>query len=807
MQDFRYALRGFRKQPVFSVVAVLTLALGIGATTAVFSVLYQVLIKPLPYRDADRLVSVGNVYLKAGGEPSSVSIPDYLDRRGGAPAIADATLFTPRVSALDAGGVPEQIIALAVTPSFFTTLGRGAALGRSFGDADVAGGTAAKVAILTDATWRTRFGGDPSIVGRAIRVNGEPLTVVGVLPRDFEIPWRDTALLLPFAFRPDQVSDDERGNEFSWMIARLRPGATVAQLDAQMDAIVAGLMTRVPSRASYMEASGFTGRALPLQAMQTQSVRTQLYIVQAAVVLVLLIACANVGNLLLMRAAGRQRELAIRTAIGAGRRRIVRQMVVEGLLLASIGGALGIALSVAGVRGLVALSAEQLPMAVSTSPDPAVLLFAVFITGVTGVVFGVVPAAALLRGPANSLLKDDTTRGTAGRRGGAVRRTLVIVESAVAVVLVVGAGLLVKSFAHVTHMDAGFNPERVLTAQIALRPLRYPDADARRAFWQRLSTKVAQLPGVTAAGLVGSTPFSGEFNAGSFMVVGRPVGPGEQTPHANQDRVGGDYFAAMQIPLRGGRFFSESDAADAPRVAIVDDLLARQTFPRGDAIGHQLNFGSERNYTIVGIVGTVKAADLAAPAGEGRIYLSAVQVPPSRMGLVIKASASPESLVPAIREAVRSIDPEQPIAQVREMGEWIERSLQPRRTPTILLSLFGATALALAALGMYGVLAFGVSQRLREFGIRQALGARGASILALVLREGLATAGIGLAIGVVAALILTRGMRSLLVDVPPADPVILAGSALTLLAAAAAAAWLPARRATEADPMTILRSE
>jgi predicted permease len=807
MQDLRYALRGLRRQPVFASVAILTLALGIGATTAVFSVLFQVLLKPLPYPQADRLVAVGNVYLKSGGEASAVAIPDYLDRRSGAPAIADATLFTPRVSALDLAGNPEQIIALAVTPSFFTTFERGPALGRGFADADVSGGAAAKVVILTDATWRSRFGADPSVVGRTIRVNGEAQTVVGVLPRDFEIPWRDTSMLVPFAFTPNQMSDDERGNEFSWMIARLRPSATVAQLDAQIDAIVAGLMTRVPSRAAFMQSSGFTGRALPLQAMQTQSVRAQLIVVQAAVALVLLIACVNVGNLLLMRVAGRRRELAIRTAIGAGRRRIAGQMVVEGLVLASIGGAIGIVSSLAGVRGLQAMSADQLPTTVTMMPDWTVLAFALLVTALTGLAFGVVPAAGLLRAPAGSLLKEDTARGTGGRGTGAVRRTLVIVESAGALVLVVGAGLLVKSFAHLTGTDAGFNPERVLTAQIALQPLRYPAAGARRGFWQRLSAKIEELPGVASAGLVGSTPFSGEMNAGSFTIVGRAIGPGEQTPHANQDRVGGDYFKAMQIPLLAGRFFSGTDTPDAARVAIVDDRLAKQFFLGGDAVGHQLNFGSPRNYTIVGVVGTVKAVDLAAPAGEGRIYLSAMQVPPARMGLVIKAASNPDALVSGIRAAVRSIDTEQPIADIREMDEWIERSLQPRKTPTILLGLFGATALALAAIGMYGVLAFSVSQRLREFGIRQALGARGGSILALVMRDGLGAAGIGLGIGAAAALVLGRGMQSLLVDVTPRDPVVLGASALTLLATAAMAAWLPARRATRADPMAILRSE
>jgi predicted permease len=807
MQDVRYAIRGLLQQPVFAAVSILTLALGIGATTAVFSVVYQVLLRPLPYPGAERLVSVSNMYLAAGTEPSFVSIPDYLDRRSGAPAIEDATLFTARVSALDVGGTPEQVIALAVTPSFFTTLARGPALGRAFSDSDVADGRGARVVILSDGTWRAKFGADPSIVGRAVRLNGESYVVVGVLSRDFELPWRDTAMLLPFAFTPAEMSDAERGNELSRMIARLRPGATLAELDAQMDTITAGLMTRVPSRAAFMQASGFTGRAMPLQQAQTKGVRAQLYIVQAAVALVLLIACANVGNLLLMRTAGRQRELAIRTAIGAGRGRLVKQLLVEGAVLAAAGGGLGVALSIAGVRGLLALAGEQLPGVVTTTPDARVVALAVCVTALTGLLFGVVPALNTLRAPASALLKEDTFRGSAGRRGGRIRRMLVVVEAAVALVLVAGAGLLVKSFVHLTAANTGFNPDRVLTAQVALQPLRYSDANARRAFWERIVQSVQRLPGVTAAGLVTATPFSGELNAGSFHVVGRPIGPGEQTPHANQDEVGGDYFQAMQIPLLQGRFLNDGDSAEAPRVAIIDQLLARKYFHGVDAIGRQLNFGSPRNYTIVGVVGTVNAADLAAPPAEGRIYLSAAQVSPARMGLVVKTARNPETLVSGVRAAVRLIDPEQPIAQIREMDEWIERSLQPRRNPTILLSLFGAIALALAAIGMYGVLAFSVTQRRREFGIRQALGAGGHSILSLVLREGLGAAVTGLAIGIGAATTLARGMRSLLVDVPPGDPLVLASSAAALLLVAAAAAWLPARRATRVDPMTVLRSE
>jgi predicted permease len=805
MPDLRHAIRSFARQPVFTVVAVATLALGIGVNTAMFSVVYQALLRPLPFPHGDRLASIYNVYMKAGGEPSTVAIPDYLDRRAGATAIEDATLFTPREVALGRDGAPEQITALAVTPSFFTTLERGPALGRSFTDADVAGGVAASVVILTDGLWRSHFGADPAVVGRGIRINGTAHTVVGVLPADFEVPWRDAVALVPFAFTAAQRSDLERGNEFSLMIARLRPGATVAQLDAQLDAVNAAVITRVPDRAEYMRTSGFTGRGELWQAARGRSVRTPLAILQAAVIAVLLIACVNVGNLLLMRTAGRRRELAIRTAIGAGRSRIFRQLLVEGLLLAGAGGIPAIAVGRVGTRLFVRLAAEQLPVSVSSHLDWRMLAFTAVAAGLAGLFCGVLSGLSILRRPPAVLLKDDSARSTGGRRATATRRTLVAAEAAMALVLLVAAGLLVKSLQTLSGSDPGFRADGVLTAQMALPGTRYGAADARRAFWLRLYEKARALPGVRAAGLVSSVPLSGDINAGSYMVTGQPLRPGQQTPHAFQDFVLGDYFRAMHIPILAGRAFNDGDTSTAPRVAIVDERLARRQFGTSTVVGRQLNFGSPRNYTIVGVVGTVDGDDLARPSAEGRIYLNAAQVTPSKMSVVLEAATDPRALAPALRTSVASIDPEQPVARIRTMDEWIDHALQPRRTPAVVLSLFGGAALLLAAIGLYGVLAFAVAERGREFGVRQALGARRSAIFLLVLKDGLMTTIAGLLVGVGASFAVTGYLRSELFGVGPGDPAVMSYAVIGLLAVGGLACYVPARRATRVDPIEAMR--
>src|SRR5438270_2382879 len=434
MQDFRFALRTLRKQPVFTAVAVLTLALGIGANSAIFSFVYHLLLRPLPYSHAERLVFVWNSYPKGGSEPSRVSIPDYLDRKASAPALADATLFTPKTATISTGGVPEQLVALAVTPTFFSTLGRTPRIGRAFTDTDAANG-ADRVVILTDALWRSRLAADASAVGRDIRIDSEPYRIVGVLPRDFDLPWPKATMLVPFAFTDAQRSDAERGNEFSLMIGRLREGASIAQLNAQMNTIVDQLMTRVPARAAYMRNSGFTGTAVGMRDQLAGDSRRSLYLLQASVVLVLLIACANVANLLLMRAAGRGRELAIRATLGATDWRLVKQLVAEGAALSALGAVAGVATAAAGVRVLATITAEQWPEMAGATISPAVLMFTLLFAVLTAIAFGAVPAISIVRGNIAAKLKDDSARGSAGARTGTVRNALIVVETGLAVVL------------------------------------------------------------------------------------------------------------------------------------------------------------------------------------------------------------------------------------------------------------------------------------------------------------------------------------------------------------------------------------
>jgi predicted permease len=805
MPDIRYALRALWKQPVFTLVAVGTLALGIGANTAIFSLLYQTLLRPLPYGSPDRLVFVWNAYPLMGLPKASVSIPDYLDRRTQAPSIEETALFTGRAVTLAEEGRPEQLRALAVTPSFFSTLGRQPFLGRAFTE-DEARPSADKFVVLTYGLWNSRFAADRSLVGRDIRMNGEMYRVVGVLPSEFELPSRDIAAIVPFAFTPEQTTDNARGQEFSSMIARLRPGATIEQLNAQIKTIVDRNIERLPARAQFARASGFGGYAVPMRDELVGDVRTPLLVLQAGVVLVLLIACANVANLLLMRATGRSRELAIRTTLGAGQWRLLRQMLTEGVVLSAIGGICGLALGLAGLQGLIAMSSRQLPGATEAALQPAVLFFAMGLTAVTGLVFGMIPALAVIRGNTAAFLKDDSTRGSAGKGTGLSRALLVVAETALALMLLVGAGLLIRSFARLQAVNPGFSTDNVLTAQLALPPLRYADAGARRAFWTRLIDKVRTLPGVTAAGLTSNVPLNGDVSSGSYSIIGYTPGPNEAAPHARQEVVGGDYFRAMQIPLIEGRTFNDGDTADSPPIVVVDQYLANRYFAGTSAVGHQIRRGrTSPPSTIVGVVGTINSIDLAQPVMKERIYHPVTQAAQPRMAVMLKTTVDPSQLVAQLREAVLSIDPDQPIADVSTMDQWVARSLEIRRAPTVLLALFGAVALVLSAIGIYGVLAFGVAQRVREFGIRQALGANRQSILSLVLNHGMRTVGIGLALGLAGAYLLSRSLESLLFGVRPHDIVVFAVVTVLLLIVALLACYLPARRATEIDPMTALR--
>ena len=804
MQDIRYALRTLRKQPIFALVAILTLTLGIGANTAIFSLLYQMLLRPLPYPDADRLVFVWNTYPLMGLPQASVSIPDFLDRKTQAPSIEDATLFTGRGLSLAEGGRPEQLRGLAVTPSFFSTLQRQPFLGRAFSE-DQAKPGADKFAILSFGLWTSRFGADRTVVGRDIRLNGEPHTVAGVLPADFELPARDISVLVPFAFTSEQMSDNGRGNEFSQMIARLRSGATIEQLNAEMKTIVSRNLDRLPQMRTFAETSGFGGYSLSLREQIVGDLRAPLLVLQAGVLVVLLIACANVANLLLMRAAGRMREVAIRTSLGAGRWRLARQMLTEALVLSALGGLAGLGLGLAGVRALVATTTRAIPGFVEASLHPAVLAFTIGLAVVTGLVFGMVPALVAIRGNANTLLKDEGPRGSGGRGTGAMRAMLVVAETALALVLLVAAGLLIKSYARIQHVDPGFSTENVLTTMVALPQARYPDPAARRAFWDRLIARTRALPGVTAAGLASNVPLSGNVSSGSYSIVGYTPGPTDARPHARQEVVGGDYFAALQIPVVSGRVFNDGDTADSPPVVVIDQYLVNRYFKDRSPIGQQIQRGGL--FTIIGVVGTINSIDLGQPVTKERLYYPVTQQARPAMALVLKTARDPLSLVAEVRAAVESIDPEQPISDVRTMEQWMARSLEGRRTPMLLLALFGGVALVLSAIGIYGVLAFGVTLRAREFGIRQALGADRRAVLRLVLTQGLRTAGLGVAIGLAGAVALTRFMSSLLFNIAPTDATTFAAIPALLLVVALLASYIPARRAAAVDPVISLRYE
>lgn len=806
MRDLRYALRGLRRQPLFTLVAVLTLAVGIGANTAIFSLLYQVLLRPLPYADADRLVFIWNSYPLGSLPQASVSIPDYLDRKTQAPAIEDATLFAQRSVSLADGGSPEQVRALRVTPSFFSTLGREPLLGRAFTDPDATIG-ADQFAILTFGLWNSRFAADAAVVGQDIRLDGVAYRVVGVLPADFELPARDIALLVPFSFTAEQMSDEGRGNEFSAMIARLAPGATREQLDAQMKTIIGRNLDRLPQLRGFAERSGFTGYSVPIREQIVGNVRAPLLVLQAGVVLVLLIACANVANLLLMRATGRHREVAIRAAIGAGRGHLVRQMLTEGLALSLLGAAVGVGLGLAGVRGLVGLIGQQLPGAADVTLSWPMLGFALAMAGLTGVVFGLVPALATSATNVNQVLRDDSARGSASRGTGMTRAGLVVAEVAVAVMLLVAAGLLGRSYAQLQAVDPGFSSENVLTAQLTLPSATYPDNTARAAFWRRLMDDTSRIPGVAAAGLTSNVPFNGMVGSGSYSIVGYTPGPSESAPHARQEIVGGDYFRAMQIPLVKGRTFTGGDGTDSPPVVVIDEYLVGRYFRDKDPIGQQIRRGGPNAppFTVVGVVGTINSIDLSEPVNKERIYYPVTQAPRPSLALVVKSTLDPQTLVAQVRSAVQAIDPGLPMADVRTMDQWIGRSLATRRAPTLLLAMFGVVALLLSGIGIYGVVAYGVTQRVREFGIRQALGADRQAIVQMVLKQGVRTALAGVAVGLVSAVALTRFLQSQLYGVGAQDPFAFAAAGTALLVVSVLACYLPARRSTRIDPMVALR--
>ena len=818
LQDLRYGARMLVAKPGFTLAAVLTLALGIGANTAVFSVINALLLKPLPFADSGQLVEIHNTYPHNDLLIASNSIPDYLDRREQAPALADAALYTRGSYNLNAQGAPQRLNGIVATPSLFSTLGASAALGRVLADDDAKAGND-HVAVLSFALWKNQFGADAAIVGRDVRLNGDSYRIVGVMPEGFFFPDRQALLWTPFTFSDKQRSDDERGREFSAMIGRLKPSATIAELDAQMDAIVQHNVDRVAKTERgagwkhVVDASGFTGRARTLREAWVGDLRPTLLLLQALVACVLLIACANVANLMLTRMSARQRELSVRSALGAGRGRIARQLLIESVLLALAGSAAGIALAYAGVTMIRALGLGGQSDSFTIAIDSSVLLFALLLALVTGLLFGLFPVISMARGRSFEALKEGGRGNSAGPGARSLRSALVVVQTAMAVALLAVAGLLIRSFVTVQRQDPGFSADNVLSATIDLPLNRYKEPVQQTQFYDRLLDEVRALPGVKSAGLVSSVPFSGNDGSASYIVDGQDPASGTM-PHGYVQLVDQDFFKTLNIPVLRGRAFEHADALDTPLVAIIDELLAQKYFRGQDPLGKRiaLDFSptepaKTKWMTIVGVVPTIKHERLSEQTTKETLYISYRQQPFNQATLAVRSEQSPQALIAALRAALLRVDPDQPVFDIKTMNERVALSLDDRRTPMLLLMLFAGVALALSAVGIYGVLAFGVALRTGEIGVRLSLGAQRRDILRLVLRDGGRLTVLGLALGLVGAVVIALAMRAQLFQVGIFDPPTLLGVAAMIGATALIACWLPARRAARVDPIEALRHE
>jgi putative ABC transport system permease protein len=807
MKDLRYALRQLARAPGFSAVAVLTLALCIGANSAIFSVIHAVLLKPYPWPGSENLAYVYNTYPLMGLQNAGVSIPDYLDRRGIAP-FAEAAMMSQMSFNLAGDEGPQLVAGLRVTPSLFSTLQSPALLGRTLDASDDRPDAPATV-VLSHSLWKNRFGADPSVVGRIIRLNDTPYTVVGVMPADFYFPNPNIDAWTPFRFTPTQRSDQERGNEFSQMIVRLKPGASMAAVQRELDQIQARNAERMPDNRDFWKTSGFDGRIEGFLDLNVKNIRRMLWIVQAAVAAALLIGCANVAGLLLARAVGREREFAIRTALGASRWRVVRLLLIESLVLFLAGGLLGLVVALWSIDALKGLGLSTLPRAFGVALDPSVFAFTLACAGLTGLIFGALPAWSAARANPSAALKEAGGRGSAGRRTQRLRSSLVAAEIGVAVMLVATAGLLVESFVRMQRVDPGFAPTNVLTAQVALPPSRFDKPEKIAAFHDAVLAQLASTPGIVAAGMTDTLPFSGNNTMGSYQSPDLTLPPGAPTPHAYIHVADSGYQRAIGLTLLQGRWFDATDTGKGRHVCVVDRILVDRYWKGQDPIGKRIQlFGSDRSdWYVVGVVGRVKVSSLEENSEKETLYFPASQSPSTVMMFVVRARGEPGPLTASLREAVRLVDSNIPVFNMRTMTERMDAAAQPRRAPMILLSVFSGLAMVLAMLGVYGVLAYSVAQRTTEFGVRMALGASPAGIAVLVLKSALVIIGIGVACGLAGYLAFNRLVAAVLFGTPSTDPLMLSVAPLVLGLVALAACLLPVFRATAVEPMTALRQE
>jgi predicted permease len=815
LQDFIFGLKLLFKQRAFTAAALLTLALCIGANTAIFTVLENVVLRGLPFPHAEELVTMYNIYPGVGvSDRGSNGVPDYLDRRKMTNVFSEVALIGNSGYEIGLEGSPQRIRGQYVTPSFFKVLGVRPLVGRTFTEEEAVLGKE-KVAVLTEGLWKDLFGSDPNVDGKDIRLSGTPYRIVGVMPATFGIPGDDVRIYTSFTFTKQQTSDQARHSNSWGMIARLKPGVSLAQAQERINDLNRRNLDIFPQLRQLLINARFGTKVAGLRDELVRDIRPTLYLLQIAVAVVLLIGCVNLANLMLVRSNVRMKEFAIRHSLGAGRWRLARQLLTESVALALMGGALGIAVAYAGVRLLSYLGAKDLPRGATIGIDPGALAFTAAIALLTGMVFGGVPLVHVLRRDLNAVFRGSERTGTAARGAVWVRSVLVVCQFAFAFVLLIGAGLLTMSFARLLRVDPGFQPENVVTAQVALPRVRYGDDARARNFFADLLQRLSAIPGVRQAGATTYLPFSGDNNSSVIGIVGRALAPGENPPVPGRNTATPGYLQAMRIPLIQGRDISDSDGPDAQKVVIIDQFLARKYFPKGDAIGARITNGIEvpgnprkpDECTIVGVAGSVKTGNLAENNPVGQLYFSYKQYVPRSVHLVLRMERDNPQLIAAIRRTLHQSDPELPLYDVKTMSERLAASLRNQRAAMALCLIFAGLAVLLAAIGIYGVLAYSVSQRTREFGIRVALGAGGRELVGMVVGQGLRMAAFGLAAGAAGAFALTRMMSALLFDVRPSDPAVFLAVAAVLGAVASIASLIPSTRAARIPPAVALRYE
>ena len=809
LRDVRYSARKLLRTPGFTAIVVGTLALAIGATTAVFSIVNGILLEPLPLRDADRVVSVAST--DRDGKPVAISFQDFQDYRSQSRLIAEMSAYDHGTHNLTGtGGEPIRLAGSRVNANFFDVMGVAPILGRTFARGEDAK-SAERTAVLSEPLWRTRFGSDPRVVGRTITIDGRPYTVIGVVPHiDFK---RATDIWLPLIPEAGEDDPSNRGGHYLDAVGRLAPGATVEGAALELGQIARQLELQYPRTNKH-----FGATAMPLMEALVGNVRPALLVMLGGVGFVLLIACANVANLLLVRASARETEIAVRTALGAGARELVRQLLTESMLLAAAGAVVGTALAAWAVDGVKALGPQGVPRLEHVSIDGRVLAFSVVIAVITGLFFGLVPAIHAARTNIGQMLKE-STRGSSGRRAAQrTRAALVVTELALAVVLLIGAGLLARSFVALTRVDPGYQPENVVTMSLTLPNTKYPWDQQAINFADALLAQVHRLPQVQSAAVAFGRPLSEVGMRVMFDRADRPPSTPDKRTIADVRIVSPGFFSTLRIPMIAGRTFSATDAPNAIPVVVVSRAFARQFYPNENPIGKRITIGWGRQRSanaadtvnaggeIVGIVGDIRALG-AREKPPSTVYLPYDQAPVQYLSLLVRSSAPPSLIVTSTRAAIKEVDPELPIFDVKTMTDVLAGSVSQPRFYAILLASFAGIALLIAALGIYGVISYTVSQRTRELGIRIALGAQRERVLQLVIRQGMALTLVGIAIGLGAAYALSHVIASMLFGVAPADPMTFAAVAGVFLAIAGMASYLPARRAAGVDPIIAMRAE